>query len=397
MTDVVGARDDRPVKQHRAASYVLAGVGAVVAIAVMDLFFDPGINFSGTLAVAPFIPAVAASPRATAWVGALAFAVAMALFVVDKPPLSVMLAQGIAVALSAVMAPRAAAARQRRERALRDLSRVANVAQRAILAPLAPALGPLALSAAYLSASREALIGGDLYAAAESDRGVRLILGDVRGKGLDAVAVASLVVAGFREATRSPTLLDVVHVIDDRLRPELSSEDFVTAVLAEILPDGSIELVSCGHHQPVLWTAGTARVLEELAPSTPFGLDPEPVPLRMQLNNADRLLFYTDGLVEARDTGGRFIELDSLLAGLAWEPLAQVLDRLLLRLRTRAGEITDDLALLLIEYCAKPSAQSHASSARLPAPRPLGAASQPPRTRMVQTGPTRAVELELSR
>ena len=68
-----------PVRHHRAASYVLAGIGAVLAIAIADLFFDPGSNFSGTCAVAPFIPAVAASPRATAWVGAFAFAVAMAL------------------------------------------------------------------------------------------------------------------------------------------------------------------------------------------------------------------------------------------------------------------------------------------------------------------------------
>jgi hypothetical protein len=148
----------------------------------------------------------------------------------------------------------------------------------------------------------------------------------------------------------------------------------------------------------VLWSEGTVRVIEDLIPSTPFGLEPKPVPLRLRLANTDRLLFYTDGLVEARDPDGRFIELDTLLAGLAREPLASVLDRILMRLRSRAGEITDDLALLLIEYCAKQLPAPHTSSARLPTPRVIE--DTPPQARplpMLQTGPACEVELELTR
>ena len=87
---------------------------------------------------------------------------------------------------------------------------------------------------------------------------MRLLVGDVRGKGLSAVRTATVVLGEFRAAAAGPG--DVAHVareIDRRILPYLpDAEDFVTGVLVDIEHDGRFDVVSCGHPAPVLMTAG---------------------------------------------------------------------------------------------------------------------------------------------
>jgi serine phosphatase RsbU (regulator of sigma subunit) len=123
----------------------------------------------------------------------------------------------------------------------------------------------------------------------------------------------------------------------------------VTAVLAEIDRDGAVRLVSCGHPPPVWVRAGSRELVESIEPTSPFGLAPEPQPVRFSMATGDRLLFYTDGLTEARTPEGGFIDLDSVLAELGRDPMDAALDGVLGRLRAHARPVRDDLALLLVE------------------------------------------------
>jgi sigma-B regulation protein RsbU (phosphoserine phosphatase) len=67
----------------------------------------------------------------------------------------------------------------------------------------------------YASASAEASIGGDFYEALETPHGVRLLVGEVRGKGLDAVRLAGVVLGSFRDAAQEhPDLTGVVAALD---------------------------------------------------------------------------------------------------------------------------------------------------------------------------------------
>jgi serine phosphatase RsbU (regulator of sigma subunit) len=234
---------------------------------------------------------------------------------------------------------------------LADVLRVAEAAQHAILAQPPAQVGQVALAARYISAAAEALVGGDLYEIAERPNAVRLLIGDVRGKGLEAVRVATIVLGEFRAAAADlDDLAEVARQIDRRVRHYLADEDFVTALIADVNDDGTYTFVNCGHPAPLLASGGTIRELEGER-SVPLGLGVEPVIGRGVLAPGDRLLLYTDGIIEARDSRGRFVDLTTVTAPLAHAPLDEVLDDVLRGLqRWTGGPLSDDLALLVAEY-----------------------------------------------
>jgi serine phosphatase RsbU (regulator of sigma subunit) len=229
--------------------------------------------------------------------------------------------------------------------------RVAEAAQHAILARPPHQIGAIALAARYISAAAEALVGGDLYETIARPGAVRLLIGDVRGKGLDAVRIATIVLGEFRAAAADlDDLVQVARQIDRRVRTYLDDEDFVTALIADLNDDGTFTLVSCGHPAPLLVSA--AGTQEVTCPATvPLGLGVEPLLISGTLTHGDRLLLYTDGLIEARDTRGGFVNRDEVTAPLATAPLDEVLDDILKEVRRRTGgPLSDDLALLVAEY-----------------------------------------------
>ena len=230
---------------------------------------------------------------------------------------------------------------------------VAEAAQRAILAPPPARTGPVRLSARYLSAAVEAQVGGDLYEVVSGGTSVRLLVGDVRGKGLSAVRTATVVIGEFRSAAVDSD--DVVHVareVDRRIQPYLpDQEDFVTGVVVDIRHDGRFTAVSCGHPAPVLLTADAPPCPVVLDSAPPFGLGGEPVATTGRLRPGDRLLMFTDGLIEARSPDGEFIDPLPFMAEAAHADFDTALDGLLTSLQQAAGHaLDDDLALLLACY-----------------------------------------------
>ena len=90
-------------------------------------------------------------------------------------------------------------------------------------------------------------------AGTDTEHGVRLVRGDVRGRGLEAVQLAASVLNAFRQAApSSPSLRDLAVRLDRVVAAVSGDEDFVTAVLAEPHDDGSFDVVNCGHHPPLL-------------------------------------------------------------------------------------------------------------------------------------------------
>jgi sigma-B regulation protein RsbU (phosphoserine phosphatase) len=178
-------------------------------------------------------------------------------------------------------------------------------------------------------------------------------VGDVRGKGLDAVQLAAAVVGAFRQAALTVTDLTAVAIaLDEVVHAVSGEEDFVTAVLAEFHDDGTVAFVNCGHHPPMQVDADGVALLdvEEHAPPLGLGVGPGVSPHKAHWQVGSRLLFYTDGLVEARDAGGRFFEVLTQAPALRAGTLDQALDTVITRVRRHVpGGLQDDLALVLAE------------------------------------------------
>ncbi len=234
---------------------------------------------------------------------------------------------------------------------LEQVTRVADAAQRAILPSPPEAIGNLRIAVRYVSATAEAQVGGDLYEVVRRDGSVRLLVGDVRGKGLEAVRNATIVLGEFRAAAEDlDDLVEVAVQLDRRLSGHLDLEDFVTAIVAEIGDDGTFAVASCGH-PPALVVSKTAITPVETPFSLPLGLGAEPVLVTGALQPGERFLLYTDGLVEARDDAGAFGSINDLVASLQVEPdLDNGLDGVLAAVeRWTDSGLGDDLALLAVE------------------------------------------------
>jgi phosphoserine phosphatase RsbU/P len=251
-----------------------------------------------------------------------------------------------------------AAVRIRREGKLRSMTEVASIAQATILRPVPSLPAGLAVASRYQSASADSLVGGDLFDVLNLGDRARVLIGDVRGKGLPAVQLAAAVLSAFRVQGASPErpLEHLAAQLETAARPGMAGEDFVTVLLCDVWPDGRIDVVSCGH--PSALVVGPEGQTVELlaATSPPLGLGVTPTLTSSALPPGWRLLLYTDGLTEARDGRGGFFEPRQIGAALAApstagvrEDLGADLDRLLDAVRHHVGGTPgDDLALLLL-------------------------------------------------
>src|SRR5690348_8811890 len=231
---------------------VLLPLGVLGVIVIVDAALPSRIVVTGAFAVAAIVASAITTVTRTAVVAVAATVLAAlsALWNHNFDSIEFWVRSAVTVSIGA-LAVSLAVVRVRRERKLLRMTAIAEAAQRALLRPMPSSIGSLGLAARYVSATREALVGGDLYGVVETPDGVRVIVGDARGKGLDAVQMAATVLAGFRHAaTREPSLKAVATDLDNVVTSVAGDEDFVTAVLAEFHDDHSVTLVNCGHHPP---------------------------------------------------------------------------------------------------------------------------------------------------
>ncbi|MFF1462177.1 PP2C family protein-serine/threonine phosphatase [Streptomyces sp. NPDC058330] len=352
---VEGARTRRFV---RALPVLMIAAGAVV-----DLMTAPNVSAIPLFAAAPLIAAPFFSLASTVRTAGAALLVVVAIRAAHGTigrvaPLTELLTlvtvSALALVINGVV--------RRGNEQLASARVIAETAMRAVLPTPDARIGGLLVAARYEAAQADEFVGGDLFAIVDTPFGVRLVVGDVRGKGLEAVGAVAVVIGAFREAAEQESSLEgVAQRLERALAREGvrrggldSVEGFVTAVLAEI-PAGSdvLRIVNRGHPEPILLHAdGRLQVLTPGVPALPIGMGLGVWPDRSDewtMPAGATLLVFTDGLSEARDARGAFYDPADRLHGRIFPGPEELLSALTddVRLHT-GGRSTDDMALLAV-------------------------------------------------
>lgn len=339
---------------------------ALIAGVLTDALAPAPYTGLPVLAAAPLIAGALQSFRASLCLAVLACFASVGVDFYRGRPAS---PRYVDLAVVAVIGSLALLVNKLMERQGRDLARARDVAeavQRAVLPDPPRHAGPLSVAASYTTAHAEARIGGDLFLVQETPFGVRLIIGDVRGKGLGAVALVSVAVGAFRqEAEHAPTLPELARRVDaalskeaDRSGGELAGEEFATAVLGEVTRDGAeLRLVNRGHPAPYLVHDGRMVRLDPAVPQLPLGMrltpngegTPDPADTFAMPPGASVLL-VTDGVTDARNRQGAFYDPGaSALAGRTFAAPGALVGAVVEDVaRWTGNEFGDDAAILAV-------------------------------------------------
>ncbi|WP_377268004.1 PP2C family protein-serine/threonine phosphatase [Peterkaempfera sp. SMS 1(5)a] len=354
----------------RGCALITGAAGLIVAVPVADLYLPPDVHLAHVLVVPIAFVAAFAGARLAA-VTALMAVLALVAAAAERHALTsenVLMQLGSLLLLSVALV--LVSRRRERDRIeAAGLRRVSEATQRVVLRPLPRRSGAVSIASAYRAAEACSRVGGDLYAVARTSDSTRLLIGDVRGKGLGSIGDTELVLGAFRAAAhRQSPLPELVASLEGSVRwglaeprafdaePEADvGERFVTAAVVEI-PDGEpwVHVVNCGHLPPLLLHDGAVTALEVAEPAPPLGLGglaaSSYTVSTFRFAPGDRLLLYTDGVTEARDSRGTFYPLleraeawvdfrpDSLVQAMTDDLLAHV-----------AAPLGDDMAVIALE------------------------------------------------
>jgi hypothetical protein len=194
----------------------------IIVVSVTEILTPSHIHLGPLLVAAPAVTPSFAGPRTVGLVATLAVIAQTVIGVLRDPDellsanreaqILALIVVGICLVLFCVE-------RERRAKEMEQVRYVSEAAQQVVLPPLPKRLGPLRTAVMYLAAEAEARIGGDLYAAARTTSGTRVIVGDVRGKGMTAVSDAALLLGAFRVAAhRHAPLEELVAYLDRSVR-----------------------------------------------------------------------------------------------------------------------------------------------------------------------------------
>ncbi|MFI6085679.1 PP2C family protein-serine/threonine phosphatase [Streptomyces sp. NPDC051217] len=336
----------------------------IVAGIILDQATPTAFTASPFFSAAPLVAAPFFSFTRTLVIGILSVGAVLGLRYVNNSGDGVeMITESLTVFTVSVLALAINGVVRRSGERLASARVIAEAAQRAVLPTPEARIGGLHIAARYEAAEEGAYIGGDLFAVQDTEYGVRVVVGDVRGKGMGAIETVAVVIGAFREAAEQERSLEGVArrleralAREGRRRSGIDLfEGFTTAVLAEVPHgEGIARVLNRGHPEPLLLGPdGAVTVLAPTDPALPLGMGElgtwpdraEEIPYRPGAT----LLLYTDGLSEARNAEGVFYDPGERLAGRIFPGPDDLLEAIVgdVRLHTGGGS-TDDMALLAI-------------------------------------------------
>ncbi|MBO3749313.1 serine/threonine-protein phosphatase [Streptosporangiaceae bacterium NEAU-GS5] len=203
-------------------------------------------------------------------------------------------------------------------------------------------------------------VAGDTFDYAIAGDVLHLDVFDAMGHDISAGLTASLAMAACRNHRRQGVgLADNSVAIEQVLTAEFGRDRFVTAIMGDLdLSSGMFTWVNRGHYPPVVIRDGRWVISLECPPAHPMGLSLglDVQVCQEQLQPGDRLLLYTDGITEARDSAGREFGLQRFTDFISRHhsnalPVPETLRRLIHDVWAyQQGRFSDDATVLLAEW-----------------------------------------------
>ncbi len=201
------------------------------------------------------------------------------------------------------------------------------------------------------------LVGGDWFDYWIEGGRLVLVIGDAAGSGMPAALMATLAMSTIRsEAHRSEDIAEIIRRVNLSILPNRMEDNFLTIFYSEIdLEDLTMRYLNAGHHDPLLVRARrgsqflTSRERLILGAFDHFDLGVEEV----RLKEGDRLILYTDGLIESRNPQRAPFGLNRLVRYVnanGGRERAELIDGLYARLRDfTAKPFEDDITVLVCD------------------------------------------------
>jgi serine phosphatase RsbU (regulator of sigma subunit) len=200
---------------------------------------------------------------------------------------------------------------------------------------------------------------GDAFDYAVAGDTLHFAIFDAMGHDASAGLTVNLAVSAYRRHRRNcDGLLATGEAIERTLIEEFGADRFVTAILADLnAVTGEMSWISRGHPNPVIIRDGRWTAPLECPPAHPLGTDLglTAAVCRAQLEPGDRVVLYTDGIIEARDPEGREFGLGGFLDFIVRQhaddlPVSETLRRLIHTLLRRNERFLDDATVLFVEW-----------------------------------------------
>jgi PAS domain S-box-containing protein len=241
-----------------------------------------------------------------------------------------------------------------------ERSYIAKTLQESLLPAQLPEIPGLETAARFRATGEGNEVGGDFYDLFESGGGSwTIVVGDVCGKGPDAAAVTALARYTLRAAAmREPVPSASLQILNEALLRQRTDMRFATVAYASLVPEAGgarVSLASAGHPLPMVLRAdGTVEAVG--VPGTLVGVvsDPSIEDRSVTLTPGDALVFYTDGVTDARRNGDIFGEerLRKLLEacrGASADHIAGQVEEAAVEIQH--GDARDDIAVVVLRVC----------------------------------------------
>lgn len=307
------------------------------------------------LALGPLVASLVLSWRWTTVVAGGALLLGTVVVVTHPGSLRAEAAQLLVLAGLGAFAIGNCALRGARAQQLQSLLQAAQVAQ-VVPQPVPARTARFSMGAQSRPSDPVTPLSGDVLDVRRTPTGARVLMADVGGHGAAAAPLAGAVLTSFRTACARPglSLLEVARAVDHTVELLADEEQTTTALFLDLADDGWAQIVNCGHPPPLRRDArGKVTALSPREHATALGTSPHLRSDTFALTAGDRLVAYTDGLLEARNDENEVLALDrsvGVLTSLGPDAAAEEL----LRVAERhvRGPLADDVAVLVLDVDA---------------------------------------------